>query len=274
MEDIKMKLRKIMAGIVATAVTASMAVCALPASAATNTLAKGEAIIGFGDSEWKVAAWGKGDDSDTIDSSYFTNAVITGNGTYTISVDLSKGYTPITNNEPWYDDETGEELVLDKALAIGAMGINVNFSADDEAYDNVYLEVTSIKFDGVETMKDGVSSYTNNEDGMKRTNIYNAWASYKAEDVCPTPDTANAVLTDFAGEWSKCEITFNVTGVPDETPADTQAPDDTDAPATEAPATTGDSTKPNTNTGVEGVAAVAGVALLAAGAVVVAKKRK
>ena len=49
---------------------------------------------------------------------------------------------------------------------------------------------------------------------------------------------------------------------------------DTDAPATEAPATTGDSTKPNTNSGVEGVAAVAGVALLAAGAVVVAKKRK
>ena len=31
MEDINMKLRKIMAGIVATAVTASMAVCALPA---------------------------------------------------------------------------------------------------------------------------------------------------------------------------------------------------------------------------------------------------
>ncbi|MBS1417681.1 MAG: NPXTG-anchored protein, partial [Ruminiclostridium sp.] len=31
---------------------------------------------------------------------------------------------------------------------------------------------------------------------------------------------------------------------------------------------------PNTNTGVEGVAAVAGVALLATGAVVVAKKRK
>ena len=88
-----MKLRKIMAGIVATAVTASMAVCALPASAATNTLAKGEAIIGFGDSEWKVAAWGKGDDSDTIDSSYFTNAVITGNGTYTISVDLSKWFS-------------------------------------------------------------------------------------------------------------------------------------------------------------------------------------
>ena len=52
----------------------------------------------------------------------------------------------------------------------------------------------------------------------------------------------------------------------------------TDAPATDAPATdaptTGDSTKPSTNTGVEGVAAVAGVAVLATGAVIVAKKRK
>lgn len=74
------------------------------------------------------------------------------------------------------------------------------------------------------------------------------------------------------------EIEFTVSGLgsgeEDTTaPADTDAPA-TDAPATEAPATTGDSTKPSTNTGVEGVAAVAGVALLAAGAVVVAKKRK
>ena len=52
----------------------------------------------------------------------------------------------------------------------------------------------------------------------------------------------------------------------------------TDAPATDAPATdaptTGDSTKPSTNTGVESVAVVAGVAVLATGAVIVAKKRK
>ena len=58
------------------------------------------------------------------------------------------------------------------------------------------------------------------------------------------------------------EIEFTVSGLDAQQPADTTAP------------TTGDSTKPNTNTGVEGVAAVAGVALLATGAVVVAKKRK
>ena len=65
-------------------------------------------------------------------------------------------------------------------------------------------------------------------------------------------------------------------------PADTDAPATdapaTDAPATDAPATdaptTGDSTKPSTNTGVESVAVVAGVAVLATGAVIVAKKRK
>ena len=45
------------------------------------------------------------------------------------------------------------------------------------------------------------------------------------------------------------------------------------APATDAP-TTGDSTKPSTNTGVESVAVVAGIAVLATGAVIVAKKRK
>ena len=90
-----------------------------------------------------------------------------------------------------------------------------------------------------------------------------------------TPDAE--ILDDQAGNFvSDIEVTFDVTGY-DKAPADTDAPA-TDAPATDAPATdaptTGDSTKPNTNTGVEGVAAVAGVALLAAGAVVVAKKRK
>ena len=81
-------------------------------------------------------------------------------------------------------------------------------------------------------------------------------------------------------------VSFDEKGVPtiggasDTTPDDTQAPDDTkapddsQAPATEAHATTGDSTKPNTNTGVESVAVVAGIAVLATGAVIVAKKRK
>lgn len=95
----------------------------------------------------------------------------------------------------------------------------------------------------------------------------------------------NKDLESYAGAYptKSVEIEFTVTGIDAANqPADTEAPDteapDTEAPDTQAPATdapvTGDSTKDNTNTGVEGVAAVAGVALLAAGAVVVAKKRK
>ena len=104
--------------------------------------------------------------------------------------------------------------------------------------------------------------------GLAGVPIINSWS----------PDAE--ILDDKAGNFaSDIEVTFDVTGYDKASVPDTEAPDDTqapatDAPATEAPATTGDSTKPNTNTGVEGVAAVAGVALLAAGAVVVAKKRK
>ena len=76
----------------------------------------------------------------------------------------------------------------------------------------------------------------------------------------------DALKTDgYKGAYptKSLEIEFTVSGLDAANqPADTTAP------------TTGESTKPNTNTGVEGVAAVAGVALLAAGAVVVAKKRK
>ena len=63
--------------------------------------------------------------------------------------------------------------------------------------------------------------------------------------------------------------------------ADAEAPAES-APAESAPAestpaadnTTSDATKPNPDSGVEGVAAVLGVAVVAAGAMVVAKKRK
>ena len=81
-----------------------------------------------------------------------------------------------------------------------------------------------------------------------------------------------------------CFFTYNIMNGDDGTSSEppftavTSEPPETEAPATDAPATdaptTGDSSKPNSNTGVEGVAAVAGVAVVAAGAVIVAKKRK
>ena len=178
------------------------------------------------------------------------------------------------------------------ATGFNVLKLNTNISVEE--HPDVVITLTSVKFAGTEVLSAPVS-FDNVAD-----NDINDFDTTKPDANCAdNPDalTANVagvplintwtpdaeILDDQAGNFaSDIEVTFDVTGY-DKAPADTDAPAtdapaDTDAPATDAPATdaptTGDSTKPNTNTGVEGVAAVAGVALLAAGAVVVAKKRK
>lgn len=75
-------------------------------------------------------------------------------------------------------------------------------------------------------------------------------------------------------------ITVNKKGATpaESTPAESTPAESTPAESTPAESTPAESTpaesKPNTDTGVEGVAAVLGVAVVAAGAMVVAKKRK
>ncbi len=254
-----MKIRKILAAVSAAAVAATT--MAVSAFAANLAIPAGTAIIGFGDTTWDAAFWGKEDDVLNY-ADYCTPVEITGNGTYTLKIDLSGGYDAINT----INEETGEPMHLTTATGIGAMGINTMFSPDDEAYDGFGINITSIKFDGVETKKEGVTSYTNDEDGGKRTNIMNAWVSYdstKEDHIASDPATANSVLTDFADAWTTCEVTFDVFGL-----AETDAP----APAPDAVVDAGDKQSPDT--GVEGIAVIGGVAVLAAGALFVAKKRK
>ena len=252
-----MKLRKIFAAAAATVVASVMAVSANAASSLT-ALQPGQAILGFGDSEWKASGWGK--DEASLDLSYFKLADVTGDGTYTVGIDLSAGYENLAGIE---DENTGELVVYNTAAGIGAMGVNLNVDADNEAYDNVCINIISVKFDGVETKIDGAVSYTNNEDGAKRSNVMNAWANYdstKEDHITVDPAAATSVLTNFADEWTTCEVTFEVTGMPAASTGDS-------AGSTEAG-------KGSPDTGVEGIAAVAGVAIVAGGAVLVSKKRK
>ncbi|MGN1339471.1 MAG: NPXTG-anchored protein [Oscillospiraceae bacterium] len=69
-------------------------------------------------------------------------------------------------------------------------------------------------------------------------------------------------------------VTYGAASAPvvDETPAETPAADDTASDASNVVVTTPDKGSPDT--GVEGIAAVAGLAVVAAGAVVLSKKRK
>ncbi|MBQ8790023.1 MAG: hypothetical protein IJZ51_01785 [Ruminiclostridium sp.] len=92
---------------------------------------------------------------------------------------------------------------------------------------------------------------------------------------CEILDADGNVLLAFDGVGNEtAKVPAGDTPATDAPATDAPATDApaTDAPATDAP-TTGDSSKPNAGTGVEGVALVAGIAVLATGAIVVAKKR-
>ena len=71
-------------------------------------------------------------------------------------------------------------------------------------------------------------------------------------------------------------VNFTVSGIEASSEPTTDATTDaaTEAPAGDANNAPSTSDKNNADTGVEGVAAVAGVAIIAAGAIIIAKKRK
>ena len=298
-----MKLRKVLAG----AMAAAVAVSAMAVSASAEKMEEGVFIIGFGDADWKASFWGK--DGDVLDSSYETTAKLEGNGTYTVVLDLSKGY----NNVNWIDEDTGDIIDLTTGNSIGAMGIQIYGD-----YPTLGCDITSVKIDGKDMALQGVS-FTNDEDGGRRTNIYNAWASFNADEHLTTDAskaTSTLISIDDLGEWTKVEVTFDVYGL-DEAADDAAADEDVaaddaaadedvaaddaadedvaaddaadedvaaddvadEAPADEAPVAGDvdaavDSTKGSPDTGVADVAAVAGLAIVAAGAVLVSKKRK
>ena len=265
-----MKLRKIFAAVMASAVAAS----AMAVSAFAEPIDQGIFVIGFGDADWKASFWGK--DGDILDSSSQKTAKLEGNGVYTISLDLSEGYT----NPGHLDEETGDEIVYTTGNGIGAMGIQIYGE-----YPTLGVDIQSVSFDGVEFPLTG-ASYTNDEDGGRRTNIYNAWAGYdaaKEDHITKNPDTATSTVVDISSltEWSSVEVTFEVYGL--EEAAEEAAPEATEETTeevtTEAPAAgdvsaEADSSKGSPDTGIEDVAIVAGLAIVAGGAVLVSKKRK
>lgn len=280
-----MKLRKIMAGIIATSVAGTMAVAAS---------AQYDAFLMYADADWYPSIMDGTGHTEASDGSVTEwtagTAEVTKDGTYTVSIADIKASS--------IDEDTGDE-VMAAVQGEGAVVFNVDIAdlgtalgigKDCEGYDDLKtgaekmefakskgVNVTDVKLTQVkdgETTEVAVDSskilFGDIEgNGKLRIELYNEYGDTKADAPLNVSDI-------FFNE--KLEVTFTISGIDailggNETPDDTTAPADTEAPATEAP-TTGDSTKDNTNTGVEGVAAVAGVAIVAAGAVIVAKKRK
>ncbi len=144
--------------------------------------------------------------------------------------------------------------VLKMGLAIGNNGMQWR---DDEA---LYFDITFEDLD-IEGDQETIAKYTA---------VGNELRGISNEPTVDDPTTDDPTTDDPTTDEPTTDEPTTDTPVVDEPTTDAPT---TDAPTTDAP-TTGDTTKPNSNTGVESLAVVAGVAVLATGAIVVSKKRK
>ena len=285
-----MKMKKFIGAAAAMAVAGVLTV-----GAAAETY---NAYIGFQTTPYSFrnsfdeATYGK----DVADGKYFNSVVVWGGNDPETYPELEEYYDysdeggidgyvlPATYTDVVIDkDGTYKVGIADFDWALdGASGFNLLFISTDIPFDKTLGEEgeSIATFSDCKIIVDGVVTseiadpIIDTEDGRKtghtKVLFANIW-----NDVLKTEGYTGAYPT------STLEIEFTVSGLPADEPAVDEPTTDeptTDEPTTEEPTTeeptTGDSTKPSTDTGVEGVAAVAGVALLAAGAVVIAKKRK
>ena len=192
-----------------------------------------------------------------------------------------------------------DSLTIEYQTADGATGyalVSTNWGNDDP------VEANNFKWDGGSfqnwtgaalTLPEGVAVEGTILTCTLSTDVASEWetyiATYPDAAAAATPDMmlmtfgansdgAIVILAEFAEEAAPAETTA---AAADNTPAETTAAaaaDNTSAETTAAaagnttPAASSD--KGNADTGVEGVAVVAGLAIVAAGAIVVAKKRK
>ena len=233
-----------------------------------------EAFLMYASSDWSVQCM-------EATSANATTADVTGDGTYTVSI---SGFE-------WEDEETAEMV---PATATGATVFCVDIDGlanalgcgkDAEGYEG--LETSAEKMALAQatglTISDVVITATNSDgtstaiavdesklyygdiegNGKIRLEIYNAYG-----------DTSKDAPIDPAGFSfdDTLSVTFTVSGTGLGAAADDSAVDATTGEAADDTATTPEKGSPDT--GVEGIASVAGVAVLAAGAVLVSKKRK
>ncbi len=250
-----MNIKKIIAGCAASA----LAVSAMAVSA--FAVADGEAYVQFAGGDWLASFYNDGKEY----ASYNDTVKITGNGSYSVTLHAVASFT---------DESTGEAATAEGSTDLAFAALSV--PNGEVLFPGMILTIDSVEVDGTEVALEGVP-YTSSDDGIEtRVNLYNEWVSAVPEDgrvvggdLSKCTPTA---LGKSIGAWKTMTINFTVSGIEGSTEAATEAA--TEAPAGDANNAPATSDKNNADTGVEGVAAVAGVAIIAAGAIIIAKKRK
>lgn len=299
-----MKLRKIMTGIVASSLAVSSLAIAASAGGVLKPSANPAAGLSTGTGSWLVQLFNVGSEAENkpatnydIDYTKVTGARFTievtetdldgeeGNREYWQgaiggAVVLSINGGDIEANTPLYDTYNWPSKAY-WGVTDDALNLTTDPNKDDDASNDNPISSVKIADYTYQIEANGFANPLANGDASEIGCMQIALQDWGndiaciAVTKCEVLDAEGNVIITFDGDGNVV-TTSDDNNQPADTdaPVDTEAPADTDAPATDAPATTGDSTKPSTNTGVESVAVVAGIAVLATGAVIVAKKRK
>lgn len=238
-----MKIKKIIAAVAAAAMSISML--------AFNTSAEDIGTFGIymADEAWAVQYWG-GDltaEGNTGIKSV-TNATITGDGTYTASIEFESPMTMGT-----------------------FFGLCSDIAADGKDAASTFKDYPDAKVVIDSFMADGNAVAGNkevaqmNDSGLMRINLFNPWADASV-NYLPS--------LDWSAGCSKIDVTFTITGMGGGAAVAEVAPaaETTTAETTAAPAA--DSTTPSATTGNTAVIAIVAMMAVAGTAVIVTKKRK
>ncbi len=246
-----MNFKKIMVGVVAS--VAAVSAMAVAANAATAGLTYQTNVYGFRDNinQSKGIYWDEFEEAQNNETSNFGDVEITGDGQYTVTLEKS--------NE---EESTSWNMLKLQTNIPSADYADVTITIDKVVIDGQELTVGSYTNNAAENLV--VSDYSDGYNGITEL-VVNA---YTISIVNVYGETC---VDNVYGD--KVEVTFTVSGFGG------AAGDGTDADDNTVDAGAGDTTAPTTgdkgaaDTGVEGVAVVAAIAIVAAGAVVVAKKR-
>ena len=231
-----MKIRNIISAVAAAAVATTALAVAASAETASITFQTSSYIYRNTLNQPSVLYWDNdlGEPAD-YEGASFTDATINGNGTYTVSLSgVEDGGWNMLKLETDIDIDANPNVVL-TIKTVELNGSVVDFDAEAAAMD-----VSAVS-------SDEYSSYEFSVANAARAQLINVY------------DNLAAIPND---SYTDVKVTFEVTGF-----------DEADAPAdttTTAPA--GDKGSPDT--GVEGIAVVAGAAIAAGGVLMLSKKRK
>ena len=247
-----MKTSKILAAVATAAVAASCV--AVSASAYTGYIGFQTSPYSFRNN-WQDASYGKGTD-------YFDKIIIWGGNSDETWPELADNFDWDISGYVFDADYTDTDITTDGTYTVTASGID--WALDGADNFNLIFVSTDIPNDGTVTIKeasvivDGVKTYTTDSFYVSENDPY-----LTVELVNIWNTEIGAYSGAFPTESLAVEFTLEGLGAP--AVVDTDTDTDTTAPAED---------KGSPDTGVEGVAVVAGLAVVAAGALAISKKRK